>query len=141
MLIPQYQVLALKLSSIYTVSLNMLFSIPQNQRYPGTPCINGMKNIQLENKLLLFNFSSSRLDHFEKKIYPECNGAMRCFFYFQDKSNCRVVTTFPPPPSPPTVLGNSNFLWVVENETNFDHFSNKGTRRTCWCSAAFTNAR
>jgi hypothetical protein len=39
MLIPQYQVLVLKLSPIYTVSLNTVFSIPQNQCYPGTPCI------------------------------------------------------------------------------------------------------
>ena len=39
MLIPQYQVLVLKLFPIYTVSLNMVFSIPQNQCYPGTPCI------------------------------------------------------------------------------------------------------
>ena len=38
MLIPQYQVLVLKLSPIYLVSLNMVFSIPQNQCYPGTPC-------------------------------------------------------------------------------------------------------
>ena len=38
MLIPQYQVLVLKLSPIYTVSLNTVFSIPQNQCYPGTPC-------------------------------------------------------------------------------------------------------
>ena len=36
MLIPQYQVLVLKLSPIYTVSLNTVFSIPQNQCYPGT---------------------------------------------------------------------------------------------------------
>ena len=28
----------LKLSLIYTVSLNMVFSIPQNQCYPGTSC-------------------------------------------------------------------------------------------------------
>ena len=39
MLIPQYQVLVLKLSPIYTVSLNTEFSIPQNQCYLGTPCI------------------------------------------------------------------------------------------------------
>ena len=39
MLIPQYQVLVLKLSPIYTVSLNMVFSIPQNQCYLGTPCL------------------------------------------------------------------------------------------------------
>ena len=39
MLIPQYQVLVLKLSLIYRVSLNTVFSIPQNQCYPGTPCI------------------------------------------------------------------------------------------------------
>ena len=39
MLIPQYQVLVLKLSPIYRVSLNTVFSIPQNQCYPGTPCI------------------------------------------------------------------------------------------------------
>ena len=38
MLIPQYKVLVLKLSPIYTVSLNTVFSIPQNQCYPGTPC-------------------------------------------------------------------------------------------------------
>ena len=38
MLIPQYPVLVLKLSPIYTVSLNTVFSIPQNQCYPGTPC-------------------------------------------------------------------------------------------------------
>ena len=38
MLIPQYQVLLLKLSPIYTVSLNTVFSIPQNQWYPGIPC-------------------------------------------------------------------------------------------------------
>ena len=37
MLIPQYQVLVLKLSPIYTVSLNTVFSIPQNQCYPGIP--------------------------------------------------------------------------------------------------------
>ena len=38
MLFPQYQVLVLKLSQIYTVSLNTVFSIPQNHCYPGTPC-------------------------------------------------------------------------------------------------------
>ena len=38
MSIPQYQVLVLKLSPIYMVSLNTVFSIPQNQCYPGTPC-------------------------------------------------------------------------------------------------------
>ena len=38
MLIPQYPVLVLKLSPIYTVSLNTVFSIPQNQCYPGTSC-------------------------------------------------------------------------------------------------------
>jgi hypothetical protein len=37
MLIPQYQVLVLKLSPIYTVSLNTVFSIHQNQYYQGTP--------------------------------------------------------------------------------------------------------
>ena len=36
--IPQYQVLVLTLSPIYTVSFNTVFSIPQNQCYPGTPC-------------------------------------------------------------------------------------------------------
>ena len=41
MLIPQYQVLVLKWSPIYMVSLNTVFSIPQNQCYPGTPCISG----------------------------------------------------------------------------------------------------
>ena len=39
MLIPQFLVLVLKLSPIYTVSLNTVFSIPQNQCYLGTPCI------------------------------------------------------------------------------------------------------
>ena len=38
MLTPQYQVLVQKLSPIYSVSLNMVFSIPQNQCYPGTSC-------------------------------------------------------------------------------------------------------
>ena len=38
MLIPQYLVLLLKLTPIYTVSINTVFSIPQNQCYPGTPC-------------------------------------------------------------------------------------------------------
>ena len=38
MLIPQYPVLVLKLSPIYTVSLSTVFSIPQNQCYLGTPC-------------------------------------------------------------------------------------------------------
>ena len=37
MLIPQYQVLVLKLSPIYMVSLNTVVSILQNQCYPGTP--------------------------------------------------------------------------------------------------------
>ena len=37
MLIPRYLVLVLKLSPIYTVSLNTVFSIPQNQCYLGTP--------------------------------------------------------------------------------------------------------
>ena len=35
MLIPQYQILLLKLSLIYTVSLNTVFLIPQNQCHPG----------------------------------------------------------------------------------------------------------
>ena len=39
MLIHQYLVLVLKLSLIYMVSLNTVFSILQNQCYPGTPCI------------------------------------------------------------------------------------------------------
>ena len=39
MLIPQYPVLVLKLSPIHTVSLNTVFSILQNQCYPGTSCI------------------------------------------------------------------------------------------------------
>ena len=39
MLIPPYSVLVLKLSTIYMVSLNTVFSIPQNQCYQGTPCI------------------------------------------------------------------------------------------------------
>ena len=39
MLIPQYMVLVLKLSLIYTVSLNTVFWILQNQCYPGTSCI------------------------------------------------------------------------------------------------------
>ena len=38
MLIPQYLVLVLKLTPINTVSLNTIFSIPQNQCYPGNPC-------------------------------------------------------------------------------------------------------
>ena len=37
MLIPQYPVLVLKFFPIYAVSLNTVFSIPQNQCYPGTP--------------------------------------------------------------------------------------------------------
>ena len=38
MLIPQYQVLVLKLSPIYTVSFNTVYSILQNQFYPqGDP--------------------------------------------------------------------------------------------------------
>jgi hypothetical protein len=36
-LIPQKPVLVLKLSPIYTVSLNKVVLIPQNQRYPGDP--------------------------------------------------------------------------------------------------------
>ena len=39
MLIPQYLVLVLKLSPIYTATFNTVFLIPQNQCYPGTPCI------------------------------------------------------------------------------------------------------
>ena len=37
MVIPQYQFLVLKLCPLYTVSLNTILSIPQNQCYPGTP--------------------------------------------------------------------------------------------------------
>ena len=37
--IPQYMVLVLKLTLINTVSLNTVFSIPQNQCYPGNTCI------------------------------------------------------------------------------------------------------
>ena len=40
MLIPQYLVLALKLSSIYTVSFNKVLSIPQNQCQPVNPACN-----------------------------------------------------------------------------------------------------
>ena len=39
MLIPQYLVLVLKLTPINTVSLNTVFSIPQNQCYLGNTCI------------------------------------------------------------------------------------------------------
>ena len=39
MLISQYLVLVLKLSLIYTVSLNTVFLNPQNQYYPGNACI------------------------------------------------------------------------------------------------------
>ena len=39
MLIPQYLILVLKFSRIYTISLNKVFLNPQNQCYPGTPCI------------------------------------------------------------------------------------------------------
>jgi hypothetical protein len=39
MSIPQYLVLVLKLTPINTVSLNTVFSIPQNQCYPGNICI------------------------------------------------------------------------------------------------------
>ena len=38
MLISQYLVLLQKLSPIYTASLNTVFSIPQNQCYPGATC-------------------------------------------------------------------------------------------------------
>lgn len=38
MLIPQSLVLVLKLNPINTVSLNAVFSIPQNQCYLGPPC-------------------------------------------------------------------------------------------------------
>ena len=37
-LFPQYPVLVLKLTPIYTVSLNTVFWIPQNQCYPETSC-------------------------------------------------------------------------------------------------------
>ena len=36
---PIYLILVLKLSPTYTVSPNKVFSIPQNQCYPGTSCI------------------------------------------------------------------------------------------------------
>ena len=39
MLIPQFPILELILSPNYTVSLYTVFSIPQNQCYPGTPCM------------------------------------------------------------------------------------------------------
>ena len=38
MLISQYLILVLKLSPIYTVSLNRVFLISKNQCYPGTSC-------------------------------------------------------------------------------------------------------
>ena len=49
MLIPKYQVLVLKLSPIYTVSLNMVFLIPQNQCYLGNACtwFNLVSNIKV----------------------------------------------------------------------------------------------
>ena len=57
MLIPQYPVLVLKLSPIYTVSLNKVFFNLKNRCYPGTPCIiiydiilPGTKNIRSEKK-------------------------------------------------------------------------------------------
>ena len=50
MLIPQHLVLVLKLSPIYTVSLNMVFSIPQNQCYLGTSC--SMKSVKKVLRLL-----------------------------------------------------------------------------------------
>jgi hypothetical protein len=45
MLIPQYQVLVLKLSPIYMVSVNKVFLILQNQCYPGTPCTRSWLNL------------------------------------------------------------------------------------------------
>ena len=53
MLIPQYLVLVLKLSPIYTVSLNMVFSIPQNQCYLGTYCTNFLL-LLFESKIKFF---------------------------------------------------------------------------------------
>ena len=38
MSIPQYLILILQLTPINTVSLNTVFSIPQNQCYPGNTC-------------------------------------------------------------------------------------------------------
>ena len=45
--IPQYPVLVLKLTPINTVSFNMIFLIPQNQCYPGTPCITNFEDVPL----------------------------------------------------------------------------------------------
>ena len=39
-LIPQYLILVLNLSLIYTVPLIKVFSIPRNQFYPGIPVYN-----------------------------------------------------------------------------------------------------
>ena len=45
MSIPQYLVQVLKLTSNNTVSLNMVFSIPQNQCYSGNTCTTGVKSL------------------------------------------------------------------------------------------------
>ena len=51
MSIPQYMVLVLKLTPINTVSLNTVFWIPQNQCYPGNPCITKMKYLLQKNEI------------------------------------------------------------------------------------------
>ena len=55
MLIPQYLVLVLKLTPINMVSLNTVFSIPQNQCYLGTSCTLFLKknSENYRNKILL----------------------------------------------------------------------------------------
>ena len=71
MLIPQYQVLVLKLSPIYTVSLNTVFSIPQNQCYPGTPCtmFTYLINDCTKNNTWFFYIFSSQLHELGCLLY------------------------------------------------------------------------
>ena len=93
MLIPQYQVLVLKLSPINTVSLNTVFSIPQNQCYPGTPCISSITNyLKFLQKLKNLRYCAERFHYvatcnqteifkwqWQKQI--ECSAAGATFFF------------------------------------------------------------
>ena len=67
MLIPQYPVLVLKLFPIYTVSLNTVFSIPQNQCYSGNPSTTYMWPSTIANV-------NSPIPHSSTKIVPDLHG-------------------------------------------------------------------
>ena len=74
-LITQYLVLVLKFSPVYIVSLNTVFSIPQNQCYFGTPCTR-FSRLNIVFCSLMFLLQNIKQCLVWQKLPPICN---RCY--------------------------------------------------------------